>query len=173
MNRSGAVATAVLAGLVLASGAMAAPARDGGGDRRGGDRRGGGIEERMARELELTPDQQKKWDAIGEEQRKIQGPLWEQMMAQLKDLRELVDAKASDDKLTAKLAEVKATRDSIEANRKKYEEQREAILTPVQRAKAALMAARMLRQMMGGGPMGGGHPGGRRGGEGRGGDPDD
>jgi len=135
-------------GLMIAPMAMAAEA----------EKPAGPGHERMGKMLDLTPDQQAKLKTIGEEQRKVMAPLREAMETQMKELKELVDAKADDAKLIAKMDQIKKTRDSIETSQKKFQEQRDAVLTPTQKAKQMLMMGRMGRQ----GPDGMGPQGGRR-----------
>jgi Spy/CpxP family protein refolding chaperone len=126
----------VAAGLMLAPMALAATP----------EKLAGPGHERMGKMLGLTKDQMAKFKAISVEQRKIMQPLRESMETQMKELKELVDAKADDAKLTAKLDQIKQTRDSIDTNQKKFQEQRDAVLTPMQRAKSALTMGRMGRQ---------------------------
>jgi len=146
-----------VAGLVLGAQAWAedAAGKDPGGKDEGKKAWGGGkMMERMKAKLELTDEQVAKLKAINEAQMKAQTPLWEDLGKQMKELKELVDAKAPDAKLTAKIKGLKATRDKIEANRKKFEGQKEAVLTPMQQAKTALWMGRAAKQMMQGGHEG-------------------
>jgi Spy/CpxP family protein refolding chaperone len=117
-----------MAGLLIAPVARADQEKGKGGDRGG----------KAAKALELTGDQQAKLKAIGEDQKKTQTPLWQALGDQMKELKQLVDGKADDAKLVAKLNELKKTRGTIEENRKKFDAQKEAVLTPMQRAKTAL-----------------------------------
>lgn len=128
-------------GILAASWIVAAPlaamadhheGKDQGG--KGGGRKG----DWMARKLDLTPDQQTKMKAIGEEQRKVMQPLHDALDVQVAELRKLVNEKAADAKLTAKLDEVKKSREALEAAHRRFMEQRSQILTPIQRAKVAL-----------------------------------
>jgi Spy/CpxP family protein refolding chaperone len=135
MMRIKLMAVAIAAGLLLAPAAFAK-------DERGGDRG------KLAKKLELTADQQAKLKTIREEQVKVQKPLWEQLGTQMKELKALVEAKAADDKLTAKLDQIKATSETIETNRKKFEADRAAVLTPMQRAKTALWMGKRAKEAM-------------------------
>jgi Spy/CpxP family protein refolding chaperone len=130
----------------VATAVLLAPMAFGEDDERGGDWMGG----KMGKALQLTPDQHAKIKAINEEQMKTQKPLWESLGAQLKELKTLVEAKAPDGQLTAKLDQIKATRDQIETNRMNFQGQKEAVLTPVQRAKWTLAMAKHMKEMMGG-----------------------
>ena len=125
---------------------------------------GGKMMKRFQKKLELTDDQAAKLKAIDEAQRKEQTPLWEDLGKQMKELKALVDEKAPDAKLTAKIKGLKAIRDKIEANRKKFDGQKEAVLTPMQQAKVALWMGKMAGQMMQGARDGRGW-GGKRGGQ--------
>jgi Spy/CpxP family protein refolding chaperone len=98
--------------------------------------KGGG--EKWGKELGLSADQQAKLKAIGENQRAEIQPLRERLKALRKEIKELVDAKAGDDKISAKLDELGKVRADIQAARRKYAGQREAVLTPSQRAKSIL-----------------------------------
>lgn len=157
-------ACAVVFGVLLAPLAVAAPAGQGpagpGGPAMAGGP-GGGPEVMIGRALELTPDQLTKWQAERDKQRGIVQPLQEKLGTQMRELKELVDQKAPDDKIKAKLAEVKASRNAIRDAQDKHEAALEAILTPSQQAKFTLWFADRLRQGFGRPQMGSGRgPGG-------------
>ena len=144
------MACMIAAGLLLAPAAFAKEGKEG--------KEGGDMGKHM-KMLELTADQQAKLKTIREEQMKVQKPLWEQLGTQMKELKELVDAKAADDKLTAKLDQIKATNETIETNRKKFEADRAAVLTPMQRAKSALWMGKQMKEGEHWGKGGGKHEG--------------
>lgn len=149
MNRTG-IITLTLAGLLLAPLARA----DGG--------RGGGWGGKAVKALELTADQQAKLKAIDAEQAKTQKPLWEQLKTQMQELHGLVEKKAADADLTAKIAQIKTTRDQIETNRKSFQDQKAAVLTPLQQAKWTLwMGHEVAKWMKGHEGQGGGKGKGR------------
>ena len=56
----------------------------------------------------------------------------------VKELKALVAAKAGDEAIKAKLAELTAIRETLKGIRDKYQVQREEVLTPSQRAQMAL-----------------------------------
>jgi len=118
--------TWLVLGLVFALAPLGARADEGYGGKDWKDRGG------MAGSL--TPDQQAKMKAVGEEQRKTMPLLHDTLKLRIAELRVLVSSKAADAKLTAKLDEVKAAHEALEAARKKFMDQRAAILTPLQRA---------------------------------------
>jgi len=97
-----------------------------------------GAGEKWGKELGLTADQQAKLKAIGESQRAEMKPIREQLKTLHKELKGLVDGKAGDEKIGAKLAELEKARESAQAIQRKYTEQRKAVLTPTQRAKMVL-----------------------------------
>jgi Spy/CpxP family protein refolding chaperone len=90
----------------------------------------GGMKGGMA----LTADQQAKMKDLAEAQKKEMGPLMEAYKIKVDELRLLVDKKAPDDQLVAKLAEVSAARDAVQQAMKKWMDKRAEILTPRQRA---------------------------------------
>jgi len=142
-------ACAVVFGVLLAPLAQAAPtgqgpAGPGGPAMAGGP--GGGREIGIARALELTPDQQTKWQAERDRQRGVIIPLQEKLGTQIKELKDLLDRKASDDAIKAKIAEVKATRGAIRDAQDKHEANLEAILTPTQQARFTLSYADEFRR---------------------------
>jgi len=111
------------------------------------DNKGGGEWGRkVMKELQLSADQKTKIEAINEEQMKTQKPLWESLRAQMKELRDLVKEKAADDKITAKLDQIKATNEQIATNRKTFQGQKEAVLTPMQRAKVVLAVGKWMKE---------------------------
>ena len=122
-----------------------------------------GRMDRKMGKLELTSDQQAKMKVIGQDQGRTMGALHETFKIRMDELRLLVDSKASDDKLTAKVAEVKAAFEAMEAGRRKFMEQRSAVLTPMQRARATLRMGHMMREgRMGGWGENGNKGGGKR-----------
>jgi len=146
-------ACAVVLGVLLAPLAVAAPAgqvpASPGGPAMAGGPGGGGPEMMMTRALELTPDQQTRWQAERDRQRGVLQPLLEKLGAQMRELKEAMDQKAPDDKIKAKLAELKATRNAIRDAQDKHEANLEAILNPTQQAKFTLWFADRLRQGFG------------------------
>lgn len=135
-------AAAVLAAMTFGPVARAEHEEHGGG--------GGGWVAKAAKPLGLTAEQQAKLKAIEADRAKTQGPLWQQLKVQMDELKLLVDKKAPDADLTAKLNQLKATRDQLEAGRKAFEAQVAAVLTPTQQAKVALwMGHEAGKQMKG------------------------
>jgi len=104
----------------------------------GGMHKQGGPGGGMAGIADLTADQKAKLKAIGEAQKAEVKPLHEQAKTTIKELKALVDSKAGDAVITAKLDELKKIRESIQVITKKYMEQREQVLTPTQKAGMAL-----------------------------------
>ena len=93
--------------------------------------------------------------AIRKEQQATMKPLREQLRIQLDELRLLVDKKAGDAQLTAKLDELKKTRKTLDDNREKFMERMAAILTPEQKARLVLrMEGAWKKAMKGGGREG-------------------
>ncbi|MEK7476332.1 MAG: Spy/CpxP family protein refolding chaperone [Candidatus Coatesbacteria bacterium] len=132
----------------MAAAVLLAPMARADGD--GGEGAGDWMGGKMGKALQLTPDQKAKLKTINEEQMATQKPLWETLGTQLKELKGLVDGKAPDGQLTAKLDQIKATRDQIMRNRMDFQGRKEAVLTPVQRAKVTLAMAKHMKEMMGG-----------------------
>jgi len=89
-------------------------------------------------DLGLTADQKAKLRVLRTEQRKTTEPLREQLKIQRDELKLLVDKKAGDSALTAKLEEINKSRKALQEARDKFRERMAAIFTPEQRARLAL-----------------------------------
>ena len=100
---------------------------------------GSGSSGGMKESLNLTSDQQAQMKALGAAHQKKAKPLQDQARVKIKELKALVAAKAGDDAINAKLAELKTVRVAMQELQASFMEQREKILTPEQRAKMALM----------------------------------
>jgi Spy/CpxP family protein refolding chaperone len=105
-----------------------------------------GPEAMMAKVLDLTPAQQAQWKAEVDRSQAVLGPLWETLGAQTAELKALVDRKAPDAEVKAKLDAVNATRLAIRTEQDKHEANLLAMLTPPQGAKFTMMFADRLRQ---------------------------
>ena len=88
--------------------------------------------------IELTADQKAKFKAIGAAQAAEAKPVHEKAKVTVKELKALVAAKAGDEAVKAKLAELTAIRATLKDIRDKYQAQREEVLTPSQRAQMAV-----------------------------------
>lgn len=89
-------------------------------------------------DLGLTAEQKAKLKALRAEQRKTTEPLREQLKIQRDELKLLVDKKAGDSALTAKLDEINKSRKALQEAREKFTERMAAIFTPEQRARLAI-----------------------------------
>ena len=87
---------------------------------------------------DLTADQKTKLKAIGAAQNAEVKPVHEQARERIKELKALVEAKAGDEAIKAKLAELTKIRETLKVLREKYMDQREQVFTPTQRANMAL-----------------------------------
>ena len=101
---------------------------------------------KMARIEDLTGDQKAKLKAIGEAQKAEMQPVHEKATAIVKELKSLIDSKAGDAAITAKLDELKKVRAQMQDLKMKYMEQREAVFTPTQRAQMALKMAETMKE---------------------------
>jgi Spy/CpxP family protein refolding chaperone len=119
-----------------AADAVAGPSaeKSGQGRREGGPRGGGGME-RMAKALELTPDQEAKWEAISAKERTA----FEALRA---------DTATSQDQRRSKMREIGQAHNA----------ERRALLDATQQAKFDEMQARLRER----GPGGPGGPGGKK-----------
>lgn len=122
-----------------------------------GKGRGG---ERLAKYLELTAEQQTKWDELQQQFRDSVRPLFEQQRSQAEQLRSLLDAQTPDpfEVGTLVIAQRNGRRE-LETAHTHLEEQLKAILTPEQLTKYEAFQA--ARPEPFGGPHGGRRPGGR------------
>jgi len=84
--------------------------------------------------MELTADQQAKMKELAEGQKKGMEPLMDALKIKIDELRLLVDKKAPDDQLVAKIAEVAQAREALQQANKKWMDKRAEVLTPRQRA---------------------------------------
>ena len=91
-----------------------------------------------AGEMGLTSEQMAKFKAISGAQKAEMKPLLDQARERMKELKALRDAKAGNDLIMAKLAEIRKLREAMHVIRQKYADQRDQVLTPTQRADKAL-----------------------------------
>ncbi|MEK7476922.1 MAG: Spy/CpxP family protein refolding chaperone [Candidatus Coatesbacteria bacterium] len=145
-----AIAVVALIGSVAVTPALAGPARPmpagQGAARPVGPAPIQGPEAMIAKVLELAPAQQTQWKAEVDRTQAVSGPLWETLGAQTAELKALVDRKAADADVKAKLDAVNATRGAIRTEQDKHEANVLAMLTPPQGAKFTMMFADRLRQ---------------------------
>lgn len=100
----------------------------------------------MAEKLDLTKEQQMKIQQIMTEQREAMKPLREKMKTLRKDLKDLVDKKAGDRELTKTIDAIKDTAEKMRVTAQKFRERHDAVLTPLQKAKAMLGAGKGMRE---------------------------
>jgi Spy/CpxP family protein refolding chaperone len=153
-----------LAAIISAAPGLRADDADKGGEHKGW----GGHEEMMKKELGLSDDQEAKMKALDKAGAEAMKPLMDKAKLDVDSLRVLVDKKASDDQLKAAVDGLKADKKAMDDERQKQMDDKAAILTPLQVAKAAIaMADRMMKGGMMGGPEhhGMGHDGDDKGGD--------
>jgi Spy/CpxP family protein refolding chaperone len=141
-----------LAAVIGSSHSLRADDADKGGDHKAW----GGREEMMKKELGLSDDQVAKMKELDKANAEAMKPLMEKAKLDVDSLRVLVDKKASDSDLKAAVEGLKADKKAMDEERQKEMDAKEAILNPLQVAKAAIsMADRMMHGGMMGGPDGG------------------
>lgn len=113
------------------------------GDRgmKGGKPRGG-PGGRMAAWLDLTPEQSTKLKDVMTAHRKATRELRDKRSDATRALRYLVEDKASDGAITAKLNELKSANDALQAAQRKHRDELAKVLTPTQQAKFVLGGGR-------------------------------
>ncbi len=116
---------------------------------RDGDGKGGPMMKRMAKKLELSQTQQDQVKKLNEGRGPSMKPLREKMRDQMKQLRALVEKKASDGEISPVLAQVKQSHAAIRAAEEKHHEAMAAVLTPTQQAKMALWMGHQARERWG------------------------
>ncbi len=99
-----------------------------------GDRPGKGGD-RMAAWLDLTPEQSTKLKALMSQHRRATRDLRDRRQDAMRALRYLVEDKGTDAQITAKLGELKAAQEALQAAQKKQRDEAAKILTPMQQAK--------------------------------------
>jgi len=110
------------------------------------DGKGAGMMERMAKHLDLTADQQAKIKSLNEAHWAAMKPKREAQKALVRELEELVKAKAADGALSAKLDALKAGHQEIQAAQQAHQDAVAAILTPMQKAKFVLWMVRKMEK---------------------------
>jgi hypothetical protein len=118
---------------------------------------------------ELTAEQRAGMKAAWRAHRDAVTPLKDKLEDELEKLRGLVEKAGPDKDLTASVDKVKELHKAIMAEREKFMEKAGASLTPLQRAKGALMLARRMKGGFGPGMHGGMKGPGMRGKRGHGG----
>ena len=86
-------------------------------------------------ELGLTDDQKNKLQTIRENERNAMKPLWRKARDLRDKLSDQVEDKASDSALQSTLADLKSNRKAMMRQMEKFQEDRDAVLTPTQQAK--------------------------------------
>jgi Spy/CpxP family protein refolding chaperone len=99
-------------------------------------------------DLGITKDQMAKLKSIMEAQKMALKPLWRKQRDLTTKLSDQVEDKASDSDIQHTLADLKENREAMKTESKRFGDQREAILTPTQRARM------MLAHRFGRGPWG-------------------
>lgn len=106
--------------------------------------------EDMKAELGLSDEQMTKMKAIHKGHKEAMETLEKKLKSEAKELRGLVEKKASDEKLKAGVAAVKASHNAMMQMHKKHHEEMMAILSPLQQAKMVVsMCDHMNDGMMG------------------------
>ncbi|HVZ81552.1 MAG TPA: Spy/CpxP family protein refolding chaperone [bacterium] len=121
------------AGLALADGTMG-----GGQDHPSWGKDGGKKLEMMQKKLDLTDDQVSKLKELYQGQKDANKSLRERLKADMKSLRDKVDAKASDSDLKSVLDSLSQDRQDLQAARQRMADKMRGILTPTQQAKMVL-----------------------------------
>jgi Spy/CpxP family protein refolding chaperone len=93
---------------------------------------------RMHDELGLTDDQKAKLKSIREAQEKALKPIWRKQRDLTIKLRDQLEDKAGEAEIGRTLTDLKANREAMTTEAKRFMSQREAILTPTQRARMML-----------------------------------
>jgi len=117
-----------------------------------GDRPGRGGD-RMAAWLDLTPEQSTKLKAVMTQHRRATRDLRDRRQDAMRALRYLVEDKGTDAQITAKLNELKAAQEALQAAQKKQRDEAAKILTPMQQAKFIMGHGRRgmhMKKMKGG-----------------------
>jgi Spy/CpxP family protein refolding chaperone len=94
------------------------------------------------KDLGITDDQKAKLKSIREAQEKALKPIWRKQRDLSMKLRDQLEDKASDSDIQHTLSDLKANRETLETEGKRFMSQREAILTPTQRARMMLARER-------------------------------
>lgn len=162
------IVAALTCGLLVAGGAALRAEEKGGGDGKPGWKGHGPM-------AELTAEQRAGMKAAFRAHRDAVTPLKDKLEDELEKLRGLVEKAGPDKDLTASVDKVKELHRAIRAEREKFMDKAGSSLTPLQRAKGALMLSRRAKAgfmhggmkghgMRGKGGRGGGGPGMKRGG---------
>jgi Spy/CpxP family protein refolding chaperone len=130
-----------MAAAVLAAGARA-------GDDRPMRPPEGGPGGKMARWLDLTPDQSAKIKDLMAAHRKATRGLRDRRQDAMRALRYAMEDKAPESQITAKLNDLKAAQEALRAAQDKHHDEIAKLLTPTQRAKFILGRDRMPRHGM-------------------------
>ena len=100
--------------------------------------------------LDLTDDQKQKMKAIRRDERDALTPLKDKGEDLAKKLRDEVKNNAGDAELEATLKDLKANQSAFRETMEKFAAQRDAVLTPTQRAKMALGMMHRMHHKLGG-----------------------
>jgi len=120
---------------------------EGQGQGRGGDWMN--MEKEAADKLGITPDQQDKLKTVKDQVMEKMKAVWKDQAGLMKQLRELVEKKASDAELSAVLNKLEANKKATQQARLDAMDQARSILTPLQQAKYTLWKAKQMGQRMG------------------------
>ena len=102
--------------------------------------------DRSVNGLDLSAEQKSKLKDARRANRDAMKEIWDRKEDHLKALKDQVDRKASDSDIEATLKQLKDDKQAMEAQRDKFHEQLEDILTPTQKAKLVLaMMGKMKR----------------------------
>lgn len=100
--------------------------------------------------LDLTDDQKQKMKTIRRDERDALAPLKDKGEDLTKKLRDQVKSNAGDAELEATLKDLKANQRAFHETMEKFAAQREAALTPMQRAKMTLSMMHRMHSKFGG-----------------------
>jgi len=92
-------------------------------------------EGRGHKEFDLTDDQKAKIKSVKEAQEKVLKPLWRKQRDLSIKLRDQLEDKAGDPAIERTLSDMRANREAMETESKRFRSQRDAIFTPTQRAR--------------------------------------
>ena len=93
---------------------------------------------KMQKKLGLTDDQTAKMKALHDSEKEAMKPLWEKQKDLMKTLEGQVKAKASDTDIQATLDAMKSNHEAMRSQMEQFQTQKDAILTPTQRAQMML-----------------------------------
>lgn len=110
------------------------------------------MKQELARELDLTPDQQARIDALQKAFHESHKAEFESKKAQFDALRQLEESGASQSEIQAKRQALKPDFSAMRADREKLDGQIKALLTPQQAQKFEAMIARKKAQFEQGRP---------------------